>query len=159
MSSSSIHTARALFSQAHTHLHKDPHKALLLYLQSAQIYSLLIPQAPREHQPKLKAEWANVLDLARKCKALVQQREGKGGLSTSLALWKPCDPANQARVLARSSTIATPSGPLHLAICLGSPPQIKEPYTCAPSFLLCLMLLPDSLYLLEIHPRPASHPT
>ncbi|CED84342.1 Cytosolic Ca2-dependent cysteine protease (calpain), large subunit (EF-Hand protein superfamily) [Phaffia rhodozyma] len=78
---------------SHAHLSLSPERAFPLYLQSAQLYSLLVRQAPAYGlTQQIKKEWAAVLDLAGKTKAVIKQRDGQGGVRAGIGQWKRCDP-------------------------------------------------------------------
>jgi hypothetical protein len=79
--------ARSLKHQANTHLNHPTSPSLAaafpLYLQSAELYSLLVRQAPLaglENKAKIKAEWAGVLRLAGKVKEGLKRDKGEGGV-------------------------------------------------------------------------------
>lgn len=82
---SNLTLARNLTHNANAHINTStPSLALAfpLYLQAAEIYSLLVRQAPEAggEKKQIKGEWAEVLRLAGEVKKEMKRKEGQGGI-------------------------------------------------------------------------------
>lgn len=81
--SSNLAEARLLVHRANVHLSVSSHElAFPLYLQAAELYSLVLRQAPEDAQDKkkLRTEWADVLATADRVKKVLRSAHGDGAV-------------------------------------------------------------------------------